>query len=69
MTSSLLFVIVSNTVSVKWPQFGKFFHLETNFEICFEPGPRDVVICGIAQYTLLWGVMIGYTITTATSIM
>ncbi|XP_078182327.1 amino acid permease 8-like [Carex rostrata] len=32
-------------------------------------GPRDVVICGIAQYILLWGVMIGYTITTATSIM
>ncbi|KAF3329293.1 amino acid permease 8-like protein [Carex littledalei] len=32
-------------------------------------GPKDVVICGIAQYILLWGVMIGYTITTATSIM
>lgn len=32
-------------------------------------GPRDVVICGLAQYAMLWGTMIGYTITTATSIM
>jgi amino acid permease len=32
-------------------------------------GPRDVVVCGIAQYAILWGAMVGYTITTATSIM
>ncbi|KAJ1703289.1 hypothetical protein LUZ63_003068 [Rhynchospora breviuscula] len=31
--------------------------------------PKDVIICGIAQYIMLWGTMIGYTITTATSIM
>jgi hypothetical protein len=32
-------------------------------------GPRDVVVCGLAQYSILWGAMVGYTITTATSIM
>ncbi|XP_062208682.1 amino acid permease 3-like isoform X2 [Phragmites australis] len=32
-------------------------------------GTRDVVVCGLAQYALLWGTMVGYTITTATSIM
>ncbi|KAK8919041.1 Amino acid permease 2 [Platanthera zijinensis] len=32
-------------------------------------GPRDVFICAIAQYALLWGAMIGYTITAATSMM
>ncbi|CAO2182157.1 unnamed protein product [Urochloa humidicola] len=32
-------------------------------------GPRDVVVCGLAQYAILWGTMVGYTITTATSIM
>ncbi|XP_072999258.1 amino acid permease 8-like [Typha latifolia] len=32
-------------------------------------GPRDVFICGLAQYIMLWGTMVGYTITTATSIM
>uniref|UniRef100_A0A1D1XKS9 Amino acid permease 2 n=1 Tax=Anthurium amnicola TaxID=1678845 RepID=A0A1D1XKS9_9ARAE len=32
-------------------------------------GARDVFICGIAQYALLWGVMIGYTITAAMSMM
>ncbi|KAK3162636.1 hypothetical protein QOZ80_1BG0091820 [Eleusine coracana subsp. coracana] len=32
-------------------------------------GPRNVVVCGLAQYSILWGAMVGYTITTATSIM
>ncbi|KAG8078660.1 hypothetical protein GUJ93_ZPchr0007g3160 [Zizania palustris] len=32
-------------------------------------GPRDVVVCGLAQYAILWGAMVGYTITAATSIM
>ncbi|KAH7663777.1 Amino acid transporters domain-containing protein [Dioscorea alata] len=32
-------------------------------------GARDVFVCGIAQYTLLWGSMIGYTITVAMSMM
>jgi hypothetical protein len=32
-------------------------------------GPRYVVVCGIVQYSVLWGSMVGYTITTATSIM
>ncbi|KAF8775150.1 hypothetical protein HU200_004547 [Digitaria exilis] len=32
-------------------------------------GPRYVVVCGMAQYAILWGTMVGYTITTATSIM
>ncbi|KAL5845888.1 hypothetical protein ACOSQ3_009412 [Xanthoceras sorbifolium] len=30
-------------------------------------GPRNVLICGIIQYSNLWGSMIGYTITTAIS--
>ncbi|KAJ3678050.1 hypothetical protein LUZ60_001853 [Juncus effusus] len=32
-------------------------------------GPKDVVILGVAQIIILWGTMIGYTITTATGIM
>ncbi|KAG0484078.1 hypothetical protein HPP92_012162 [Vanilla planifolia] len=32
-------------------------------------GPRDVFICAIAQYALLWGTMVGYVITAATSMM
>ncbi|KAK1265880.1 Amino acid permease 1 [Acorus gramineus] len=32
-------------------------------------GARDVLVCGIAQYAMLWGTMVGYTITTATSMM
>ncbi|MQL75792.1 hypothetical protein Taro_008176 [Colocasia esculenta] len=32
-------------------------------------GARDVFICGIAQYAMLWGTMIGYTITAAMSLM
>ncbi|CAL9043471.1 unnamed protein product [Musa banksii] len=32
-------------------------------------GPRDVFICGVTQYVMLWGTMIGYTITAATSMM
>ncbi|XP_048227148.1 amino acid permease 1 isoform X1 [Ricinus communis] len=31
-------------------------------------GPRNELICGVLQYTLLWGTMIGYTVTTATSV-
>ncbi|KAK9205024.1 hypothetical protein WN943_015290 [Citrus x changshan-huyou] len=31
-------------------------------------GPKNVVVCGIMQYSLLWGTMIGYTITTAISV-
>jgi hypothetical protein len=37
--------------------------------VCTCVGPRDVVVCGLAQYAILWGTMVGYTITTATSIM
>ncbi|XP_010247797.1 PREDICTED: amino acid permease 8-like [Nelumbo nucifera] len=32
-------------------------------------GKRDVFVCGIAQLIILWGTMIGYTVTAATSIM
>ncbi|KAK1288355.1 Amino acid permease 6 [Acorus calamus] len=32
-------------------------------------GPKKVAICGIIQYAALWGTMVGYTITTATSMM
>ncbi|RWR90352.1 amino acid permease 8-like protein [Cinnamomum micranthum f. kanehirae] len=32
-------------------------------------GPREVKLCGIAQYASLWGTLIGYTITSATSMM
>ncbi|KAJ6848185.1 amino acid permease 8-like isoform X1 [Iris pallida] len=32
-------------------------------------GPRDVFICAIAQYVMLWGTMIGYTIVASTSMM
>ncbi|XP_077231711.1 amino acid permease 4-like [Tasmannia lanceolata] len=32
-------------------------------------GARDVLVCGIAQYAMLWGTMVGYTITAATSMM
>uniref|UniRef100_A0ACD5XCE0 Uncharacterized protein n=1 Tax=Avena sativa TaxID=4498 RepID=A0ACD5XCE0_AVESA len=32
-------------------------------------GPRDVALCGIAQYAILWGAIVGYTITAATGIM
>ncbi|XP_008802898.1 amino acid permease 8-like [Phoenix dactylifera] len=32
-------------------------------------GPRDVFICGLAQYAMLWGTMIGYTIISAMSIV
>lgn len=31
-------------------------------------GPRDVFLCGLAQYAMLWGTMIGYTIISAMSI-
>ncbi|KAF2297302.1 hypothetical protein GH714_020973 [Hevea brasiliensis] len=31
-------------------------------------GPRNEVICAVLQYALLWGTMIGYTVTTAISI-
>ncbi|CAM0883905.1 unnamed protein product [Alopecurus aequalis] len=32
-------------------------------------GPRDVAVCGIAQYAILCGAIVGYTITAATGIM
>ncbi|KAJ8618649.1 hypothetical protein MRB53_014835 [Persea americana] len=32
-------------------------------------GTRDVLVCGITQYSMLWVTSIGYTITAATSIM
>ncbi|XP_058097711.1 amino acid permease 4-like [Magnolia sinica] len=32
-------------------------------------GPREVFVCGIAQYAILWGCAIGYTITAATGMM
>ncbi|KAH0469229.1 hypothetical protein IEQ34_002461 [Dendrobium chrysotoxum] len=32
-------------------------------------GPRNVFLCAIAQYALLWGTMVGYVITAATSMM
>ncbi|KDP31629.1 hypothetical protein JCGZ_14854 [Jatropha curcas] len=28
-------------------------------------GPKNELLCGIMQYTLLWGTMVGYTVTTA----
>ncbi|XP_011005424.1 PREDICTED: amino acid permease 8-like isoform X1 [Populus euphratica] len=31
-------------------------------------GPKSELICGILQYSILWGTMIGYTVTTAISI-
>ncbi|WCJ44177.1 amino acid permease 8 [Euphorbia peplus] len=31
-------------------------------------GPRNELFCAIMQYTLLWGTMIGYTVTTAVSV-
>lgn len=40
-----------------------------SLSMCTCVGPRDVVVCGLAQYAILWGTMVGYTITTATSIM
>jgi hypothetical protein len=30
-------------------------------------GPREVFMCGIAQYVNLWGTMVGYTITATIS--
>ena len=32
-------------------------------------GPREVSLCGCAQYVNLWGTMVGYTITASTSMM
>lgn len=32
-------------------------------------GARDVLVCGIAQYSMLWVTAIAYTITAATSMM
>ncbi|XP_020268231.1 amino acid permease 8-like isoform X2 [Asparagus officinalis] len=32
-------------------------------------GPRDVLVCAIAQYAMLWGAMIGYVIVASTSMM
>ncbi|WOL03600.1 amino acid permease 4-like [Canna indica] len=32
-------------------------------------GNKDVLICGIIQYSLLWGTMVGYTVTSAMSMM
>ncbi|XP_020586522.1 amino acid permease 8-like [Phalaenopsis equestris] len=32
-------------------------------------GPGNVLLCAIAQYALLWGTMVGYIITAATSMM
>ncbi|XP_073107023.1 amino acid permease 8, partial [Elaeis guineensis] len=32
-------------------------------------GEKDVIICGITQYAILWGTMVGYTITGAMSMM
>lgn len=32
-------------------------------------GKKDILICGIIQYSLLWGTMVGYTITSAMSMM
>ncbi|KAF8411991.1 hypothetical protein HHK36_004550 [Tetracentron sinense] len=32
-------------------------------------GKKNVLVCGISQYTMLWGTIIGYTITAATSMM
>ncbi|KAJ9145921.1 hypothetical protein P3X46_028248 [Hevea brasiliensis] len=31
-------------------------------------GPRNKLMCAVLQYTLLWGTMIGYTVTTAISV-
>ncbi|KAF2290889.1 hypothetical protein GH714_016248 [Hevea brasiliensis] len=31
-------------------------------------GPRKKLMCAVLQYTLLWGTMIGYTVTTAISV-
>ncbi|XP_065847756.1 amino acid permease 1-like [Euphorbia lathyris] len=31
-------------------------------------GPRNELICAVLQYSLLWGTMIGYTVTTAISV-
>ncbi|KAB5529885.1 hypothetical protein DKX38_019966 [Salix brachista] len=31
-------------------------------------GPKSELICGVLQYSILWGTMIGYTVTTAISI-
>ncbi|PKA57415.1 Amino acid permease 8 [Apostasia shenzhenica] len=50
------------------------FHVELRktcmfLRISSRLGPSDVVVCMIAQYALLWGTMIGYTITAATSMM
>ncbi|KAF5184307.1 Amino acid permease [Thalictrum thalictroides] len=30
-------------------------------------GPREVLLCSIVQYAILWGSLIGYTVTTSTS--
>ncbi|MQL78266.1 hypothetical protein Taro_010699 [Colocasia esculenta] len=32
-------------------------------------GPKEVFMCGVAQYANLWGTMVGYTITATTSMM
>ncbi|WOK94611.1 amino acid permease 6-like [Canna indica] len=32
-------------------------------------GPREVVMCGVAQYVNLWGTLVGYTITATTSMV
>ncbi|XP_038989801.1 amino acid permease 6-like isoform X2 [Phoenix dactylifera] len=32
-------------------------------------GPKEVFMCGVAQYVNLWGTMVGYTITATTSMM
>ncbi|CAL9037744.1 unnamed protein product [Musa banksii] len=32
-------------------------------------GRKDVLICGITQYSILWGTMVGYTITSVMSMM
>lgn len=32
-------------------------------------GPREVFMCGIAQYVNLWGTMVGYTITATISMV
>nr|XP_010911832.1 amino acid permease 6 [Elaeis guineensis] len=32
-------------------------------------GPKEVFMCGVAQYVNLWGVMVGYTVTATTSMI
>lgn len=65
--SKILLNRVNNIIHSSHSGFSEIIK-KNDVNIFWFSGSRKVLICGIMQYSLLWGTMIGFTITTATSI-